>query len=126
MFGFDFVTAGRAIFTLSIPESFAAQHGTNPHYTFRVERIEASGRWPETFVVKLLTVHDNENDYSYLGILDPQTAQVRLTKKSCAGEDAWSVRLLRRALACLFHNQTQRMMAAGFDLHHEGRCGRCG
>jgi hypothetical protein len=122
----NFITAGKSVFTLAIPDVFAAQHDTATHYTYRVERREASDRWRETYFVQLLTGPDNTSDYSYLGILDPQSGTVRVTAKSCAGEDSWAVRLLRRVLACLWVGQGERIEAAGFHLHHEGRCGRCG
>ena len=81
---------------------------------------------PATFV-KLLTGSDNTADYSYLGMLNEQTGEVRLTAKSCAGADSWAVRIVRRVLAQMWEGEgMQAILAAGWDVHHEGRCGRCG
>jgi hypothetical protein len=84
----DFITAGRSVFTLEISDSFAAQHNTAPHYTYQVNRREANDRFPETFFVSLLTGPDNCDDYSYLGILNPISGDVRVTAKSCCGTSA--------------------------------------
>jgi hypothetical protein len=68
--------AGKAIFTLV---------GTSSRFTYRVTRKdpEAGSRYTQpTYFVSLLTGSNNETDYSYLGILDPVTGYVRLTKNS--------------------------------------------
>lgn len=126
MIGRDFITAGNATFTLSIPDSFATQHDVPDHYTFRIRRKEANGDYPEVYFVSLLTGPDNTSDYSYLGMLDVRTGDVRLTKASKQTEDSMCVRLLRRTLSCLYNGEMDRIANAGFALHHEGKCGRCG
>lgn len=124
----QFFTGGNCTFTVKVPEVFASQHGCNLHYTFKITQSEPSERYPNpAHFVKLLTGSDNATDYSYLGMLNPVTGQVRLTVKSCCGETAWAVRIVRRVLAQVFEGEgMQAVIAAGWDVHHEGKCGRCG
>lgn len=113
-----FVTAGKAIFTVSNP--------TGRHYTYKIS-AKADTRKPGAFVyfVSLLTGCDNVNDYTYLGLLDVQTAAVVLTKASRARftDDTESVKVIRWALRQVFAG---RELPAGYELRHAGRCGRCG
>lgn len=122
----EFVTAGRAVFTIELPAAFSAEHDCPPHYTFRVSKKAATAQYAEAYFVGLLTGADNENDFSYLGMLNAATGEVRLTAKSRMTEDAWPVRIIRRVLARLWAGEADAIEAAGWRLHHEGRCGRCG
>jgi hypothetical protein len=120
-----FVTAGKAIFTVEVPSDYAATHG-KPHYTYKVSLKPAKGSYPDMFFVSVLTGPDNNSNYSYLGILNPQTGSVRITAKSKFAADSFTVRLLNRVFARLWSDDAASIAAAGFNLHHEGRCGRCG
>lgn len=120
----NFVLAGKAIFTVEAPASFAA--ADRPHYTFRVTYKPASLRFPDAYFVGMLTGSDNEHSYSYVGMLDAGSGEVALTRKSKYREDTFSVMLLRRTLARIWANELHVVEAAGFKVHHEGRCGRCG
>lgn len=124
----DFLTAGRALFTLEVPESFqAACPDCQPHYTFKVRGKELDdGSGKRIFFVSLLTGPCNESDYSYLGLLNAETGEVRLTKASKFNEDTLVVRLIRRAFARIWAGEGDAIEATGFHLHHEGRCCRCG
>lgn len=116
----EFFAAGRAIFTVEVPSDFAAKHDLKPHYTFKVDHAE----WPEAWFVKLLVGADNSSDYKTFGMLNPETGQMRLTRK---GDDkSWPVRLVRRVFANVYGETPEKIEAAGFNVHHEGRCGRCG
>jgi hypothetical protein len=111
----EFILAGDAIFTISNPS------GT--HFTFRVQQSEGNDRYGPATFVKLLTGPDNTSDYSYLGILEENNPViVRLTGKSCAGEDAMSVKVIRWAMKLILSG---RDLPAGYAVHHQGRCGRC-
>lgn len=123
-----FFTAGNATFTVKVPTEFAKANGTNLHYTFKIRKSEPTRQYPNpAHFVKLLTGPDNTRDYSYLGILNPTTGEVRLSPKSCAQDGAWSVKIVRRVLAQIFKGEgMQAILNAGWDVHHEGRCGRCG
>ena len=117
MIGTDFILAGRAVFTLS---------GKEHRFTYRVNRKdpEPGSRWTQpTFFVSLLNGPDNTADYRYLGILDPATGHVRLTKNSKMGLAAPSVKALHWALPKLW---AKAPMPPSFQIRHEGKCGRCG
>ena len=83
-------------------------------------------KFPESWFVSLLTGRDNETSYSYLGMLDPKEGKFALTKASKMNEDSMVVKLLRRSLERIWKNETKEIEQAGFKIHHEGRCGRCG
>lgn len=120
-----FVTAGRAIFTVEVPSEVASQHG-KPHYTYQIRLKPGKGNYRDTFFVSCLTGPDNNSNYSYLGILNPETGIVRTTAKSKFQADSFTVRLLNRVLMRLWNDDAMAIASAGFDLHHEGKCGRCG
>ena len=121
----SFITAGKAIFTVEVPADFADSYG-KPHYTYRVKLKPAKDNYPDMYFVGALTGPDNNRDYSYLGILDPNTGKVRTTGKSKFQADSFTVRLLNRVLARVWANDCGSIEDAGFNLHHEGKCGRCG
>jgi hypothetical protein len=130
----QFVLAGDAIFTVEPPETFKAamaQVGRefHDHYTYRVEKVDFDG--PPTqnnsmYFVKALTGPDNTRDYVYLGVLVPSSGYVRLTRKSAFPETATRVQVVRRVLARIFAGEEAVIEEAGWSVHHEGRCGRCG
>ncbi len=114
----DFVLAGDATFTIALPNEAG-------HYTFRVQRVEASDRYPESYFVKLLTGPDNTSDYTYLGKLCPHSGSVRTTGRSKYTNDSFPVRLLNRVLVHVYAGTHEAYEAHGYKTHHEGRCGRC-
>lgn len=113
-----FLTAGKAIFTVT------AADGT--HNTFRIVHKPANGRYSEAYFVSLLTGPNNEDDYSYLGMMDPNTFGVRLTAKSCQSEQSLVVRTLRRVLARIKAGEYAEIEKAGWSVKHAGFCCRCG
>jgi hypothetical protein len=125
----EFIVAGGnwVIFTLDVPASFCGENKEcKGHYTFQVNHREATEKWGESYFVKLLAGPDNTSDYQYLGMLNPQTGQVKLTRASRMTDDSWPVRLVRRIFARLWANEGAKIAQAGFRLMHSGRCGRCG
>lgn len=122
----DFLTAGNATLTVEVPASFQQQHGCKPHYTFKVRFKRGSGSYRDTFFVSLLTGPDNVFDYQYLGVIDPESGEFRTTYKSCQKPDSIVVLLFRRVVERLWKGEGEKIGAAGFKLHHEGKCGRCG
>lgn len=114
--GQAFILGGRAIFTLV---------GRASRFTFKVTRKdpEPGSRFTApTYFVALLTGANNETDYSYLGILDAATGAVKLTKGSRMTVDAPAVKAIQWAMPKLWAGT----LPAGVQVHHEGRCGRCG
>lgn len=111
----DFITAGKAIFTVS--------NNKGEHYTFQITRKEANGRYPETWFVALLTGPDNNTDYTYLGMLNPVGGTVSLTRNSRFDDRSVPVRVIRWALNIVWNKQS---FPDGYGIRHEGKCGRCG
>ena len=127
----DFVKAGKAIFTIEPAQVYIDANAkreveVKPHYTFKVQHKDASDEWPEAWFVNLLSGPDNGSDYTYLGKLVPATGEVRLTAGSRYAEDSQPVQIIRRVLARIWAGDLGRVEAAGWRVHHEGRCGRCG
>jgi hypothetical protein len=124
----DFLLAGKAIFTVEIPEQDRAAKkaeglDVKPHYTFKVEKKAATAGFPETYFVHLLTGPDNTKSYTYLGVLNAKTGVIRTSAKSNFKEDSVPFRLVNYVVSSLIEGQALR---AGYNLHHEGRCGKCG
>lgn len=127
----QFVTAGKAIFTVELPPNFAAisDNPPKPHYTYKVslKKGDPNGQWKnDSWFVNLLAGPDNTNDYVYLGKLIPDSGEVRHTDKSKIGKDSWPFRIIQRVLARLWANDGPAIEAAGWDVHHVGKCCRCG
>jgi hypothetical protein len=122
----QFILAGRSIFTIELPVSFQIKKNLKSHYTFRVVYKAAEGKWNETWFVEYLTGADNTRDYTYLGLLNPENGQVRITAKSRLNNDNIIIKLLNRTLNLIWENDISPMLEKGFDVHHEGKCGRCG
>lgn len=116
----DFILAGKAIFTIEIPQEFQNKHGTKPHYTYKVKYKPADLDFPETWFISILTKSDS---YSYLGILAPDNGEVIITKSSKYNVQTWPVVILRRFLARVWQNEEHLVT---WNVHHEGRCCRCG
>ena len=117
--GKDFLLAGNATFTIRTPDG---------HRTYKIVRKDATGQWPETFFVSLLTGPQNTDDYTYLGKLDPFTGQLVPTAKSGwrEKEPPFAVKLLNRVLARVWSFDHGAFERHGYKLLHAGRCGRCG
>lgn len=114
----NFITAGKAIFTIECPSSWSIQHNSKPHYTYKITKKN------DVFFVSLLTGPDNYSNYSYIGML--RNGQCHTTAKSKMTANSLPVRLLNRTLLLLNNGDLSPMIQAGFNVHHEGKCGRCG
>lgn len=123
----NFFTAGKAVFTVEPSPEFVAKFGCADHFTFRINVSKVNDKYPTpAYFVKLLTGPDNTSDYEYLGLLDAKNGDVRLSAKSCAGESAWSVKIIRRIMNQVFNGGgIEAIESHGWKVHHEGRCGRC-
>jgi hypothetical protein len=105
----NFMLAGNATFTLE-------SRKTGMRYTFKVRRSETG----DVHFVSLLTGSDNESDYSYVGIIG--TNGFRLTKKSRMSMDSVPVKAFSYTYGFVARGES----APGVEIHHAGRCGRCG
>ena len=122
----DFILAGRAVFTLEVSKDFQSKYNTKPHYTYLVDFVEGKGKWSDSYFVKLLTGPDNTRSYSYIGKIRQEDGFIILTKKSNFTQESIPVKLLSRILKRIWSDECDKISEAGFNLHHEGRCGRCG
>lgn len=111
----EFVLAGHATFTVS--------NGKGTHYTFQVTKKENDDGRPPVWFVSLLTGPDNENDYTYLGLLDVALMRLRLTKKSRMTAESVPVKVFDWAMRMIVLGEK---LPTGYKIHHEGKCGRCG
>lgn len=121
----NFLTAGRAVFTLQVPAAFAEANGTAAHYTFKVKFKKGANGFRDTFFVSLLTGPNNTEDFTYIGILT-ESGDFRTTGKSAIKPDSMVAQLFARLARRVFDGTAEVIEAAGFKLHHEGACGRCG
>lgn len=110
----DFALAGNARFTVSSP--------SGERYTFRISMKEADTQRPAIWFVSLLTGSDNESSYTYIGILNALTGEVRLTAKSRYTDDTKPVKVIRWALGLVWRDMNP---PDGYAVRHEGRCARC-
>lgn len=112
--GMEFITGGKAIFT--------ASNDKGEHYTFKVVKGKPS---PQTTMVapplyvRLLT---SPHNYTYLGML--VGTRIQLTHKSKMTKDSKPVRVFNWALQVA--NGATHLLRPGYDIQHEGRCGKCG
>lgn len=122
-----FFLGGNAVFTVVVPYEFVAAHAEcKERYTFKIVHKDANGPWPECYMVLLLTGPDNVGDYSYMGKLQLRDMSLQITRKSCVGPSAWPKLILERVLACAAVGELDKIEDAGWTVHHEGRCCRCG
>ncbi len=109
----QFVTAGRAIFT-------ATNTKRNTRLTFKVERPET---FRGEFFALVMKGSDNENDYSYVGMVKEGSLFLRETKgsKYRAGSPEFDgLKVVLEIVA------GRREAPAALDIQHAGKCGRCG
>lgn len=103
-----FVTAGKAVLTVSNPQG--------EHYTYRVRPMENG----DAFFVSVLTAPEQ---YTYLGVLRPEEGRVVLTKASTFTKEAKAYRVADWAFR---HIWAGRDLPPGYVINHAGHCGRCG
>lgn len=117
--GKDFILAGRAIFTVvSI---------TGERYTFKVTRKDSTNpRFPApSYFAAVMTgsANDSDSSYDYVGIVQAGAGTVKATRNSKITPDDVRAKVLNFALSVAWG---ARALPAGYKIHHEGRCGRCG
>lgn len=114
MINSQFVLAGKAIFTVS--------NDKGEHFTYRVNSKDARSGNGKVYFASLLTGPDNENSYSYMGLLLPERLRLKLTKGSKVGRDAKSVQVLSWALQIILKGSP---LPNGYSIKHAGKCCRC-
>lgn len=116
----EFITAGDAIFTIEPPEDFKHQERRD-HFTYRVTKSDDGN----VFFVNSLRGPDNTKDYAYLGLMNPLDGSVRTTAKSKFAGSLITY-LANRVFIAVRCGDQHKIVATGWKMHHEGRCGRCG
>lgn len=105
-----FALAGKATLTFK-------SERTEAHYTFRISASDDR----KMHFVSVLTGTDNENDFTYAGIIGRDKA-FRLTAKSKFSDDAVCVRAFRWVWDAVRAGNLPKCCA----INHDGACGRCG
>ncbi len=113
MISTEFVMAGKSIFTV--------ENNNGKRYTFKVTYSPANGNFKPTWFISYLTGPDNENSYTYIGIVGTD-GSIRLTSKSPPSESL-PVAVARWTLDVIWGKKT---MPISYKIQHAGRCGRCG
>jgi|SRR5215831_3281293 len=97
---------------------------TGKHLTYKVSQAQdRETRQPQNrWFVALLTGPDNENDFTYLGMINGGH-QFGLTKASKFAADSTPV----RAFAYFWRHLTERgVIPNDLEVRHNNSCGRCG
>jgi hypothetical protein len=122
-----FILAGDATFTVS--------NGAGEHYTYHVYKSEPSDKFPNpAWFVKVLTGSDNENDYTYVGMLELTTGPIvdknhiiRLTRNSRFHQTDKIVKVLEWSLRAIWETKySGYQLPEQYSIRHSGNCGRCG
>lgn len=108
----EFLFAGNSIFTVS--------NDKGEHYTYKVTTAVWNNE--QKFFISVLSGPDNNSDYVYVGMIKNST-RVLLTAKSKFRHDSKAFRIARFALD-IVNGFTE--LPPGYDIQHEGKCGRCG
>lgn len=106
----DFISAGNARITM-------VSKKTGTRFTYRVRQPAED----KPFFVSLLTGSDNEGDYTFFGTIFSD-GSFRHSPKSSIGKEAPSA----VGFAWLLAHLAKDHLPETIELHHEGRCGRCG
>jgi hypothetical protein len=113
----EFVTAGKAIFTVHNP--------TGTHFTYRVKSQPSLFNKNETvFMIGLLDGPDNTKNYKYVGMLN-SNGTIRYTKKSKVDATELSAKVFNWAMKVVWQGK-QNELPNGYGIKNEGKCGRCG
>lgn len=114
-----FLLAGHAIFTISGPNG--------GHYTFKI--FSPKGGEDDTNgprFLSLLTGPDNEQDYTYVGIVSRQNGVIIPTKASRWRRDNPPVYVKILENNFLWYLWRGQSPPQGYAINGNGRCGRCG
>ncbi len=106
-----FVKAGKALFTI-------LNKKTAGRFTFKVKRF-TKAEDKEIYFVSVLNGPDNYSNYRYVGTIFG--TDFRHTKKSIS-KDAGAF----KAFAWFNNRMNENNLPESVEVHHEGKCGRCG
>lgn len=105
-----FILAGNARFTVTSKKS-------GKRFTFKVRRPSDDKPW----FVSVLTGPDNEGDYTFFGTIFSDRTFRHGRRTSISPQAPSAV-----AFTWLWAHLAKDNLPEQIDIHHEGRCGRCG
>jgi hypothetical protein len=116
----EFILAGRAIFSITIPEGFAKKNKIATSFIYRVAKK------PDASVYFVSIMDAANNDYQYIGMLSADTGEVNLTRSSHINTESLVYKLINRILQNIWGGTSDKIIESGFQVEHLGKCGRCG
>ena len=105
MIGMDFITAGKAVFTVS--------NNNGEHYTYKIRKHKTE----DMFFASVLT----GNGYVYMGVFDKHTHKVYQGKKGM-NPTAKCVRVIEWAMTVISGTVS---LPEGYNIQHMNVCGCC-
>lgn len=100
--------------------TFTVDNGKGEHYTFKIK----TPKFNESLrCIFLLTGPDNENNYTYLGMVDRVLGFVKLTSGSRMTYDSVPVKVITWVMK---HVYGDKLIPDGYSIRHAGKCGCCG
>jgi len=112
-----FFTGGNALFTVS--------NASGKHYTFKIRQPKPKvDNKPMPFFVSLAGGEGaGHSHFQYMGVLDTQTLDVRLTARSCFDDEEEAYKVVGWAMKRVLNKVA---LPAGYAVQHNGKCCRCG
>lgn len=119
MIGKEFITAGKALFTVKLNEAFQKKT-QKTHFTYLVKANKAS----QAFDVYVLNGPDNTKHYTKIGQMIQDRGFVA-SNFSVYAKDDIRVRLFDRVSARLLKDEAEEINKTGFEVKHCNKCARC-
>ena len=116
----EFILAGRAIFSITIPDGFAKKNKIATSFIYRVAKK------PDASIYFVSIMDAANNDYQYIGMLSADTGEVNLTRSSHINTESLVYKLINRILQNIWGGTSDKIIESGFQVEHLGKCGRCG
>jgi len=111
-----YMMAGNATFTLR-------SQATGTRFTYKVRKSKPQPGRDQVWFVSLLTGEDNENSFTYMGLISTDGCHFRHTNASTISTSAPSF----KAFSWFFNTlKAKRTLHPSLEIWHDGRCGRCG
>jgi hypothetical protein len=113
-----FIQGGSAIFTIT-------SRKTGTRFTYQFSRPDADGSKPRPIWVRVLTGPDNTSDFTFAGTFWPAGDgwEYRRSAKVSLSDTAASLVAVKWFMDNIYNTEK---LAALMDVHHAGRCCRCG
>jgi len=107
-----------------IPTVTFRSQKTGNHFTYKIKPLSKKEGMPPAYFVSVLSGPDNENDYTYVGMIFDRPTEVtfNLTKGSKFNYNSPCVIAISWVIEYLACEQEPPMT----EIYHEGRCGVCG